>query len=61
VQEEHQQEPPSLDLEVDVGLVLHIDPHQVEAYDQDEQQNPGNLLEDHEQEHGGHPTSGAAR
>jgi len=58
VEDEHEQEPPRLHLEFQVGLVLDVDPDEVEADHQDQQQDPGNALEDHEKEHGGHPTTG---
>jgi len=59
VQQEHEQEPPHLDLEVHV-LLADVDPHEVEADTKNEQQDPRDLLEEHEQQHGGHPTSGIA-
>jgi hypothetical protein len=58
VEQEHQQDPPELDLELEARLVLDVDPHEVEADDEDEQQDQRDLLEDHEEQHGGHPTSG---
>jgi hypothetical protein len=61
VEEEHQQEPPHLDLELEVRLVLDVHPHEVEADDQDQEEDQRDLLEDHEQQHGGHPTTGVSR
>jgi hypothetical protein len=61
VKEHDQQEPPRLDLEVQVGLVLDVDPNQVERASEREQQDHRDALEDHEEEHGGHTTSGASR
>jgi hypothetical protein len=60
VKKEHEQDPPHLDLELEVGLVLDVNPHQVEADEEDEQQDQRDPLEDHEQQHGGHPTAGVA-
>jgi len=59
VQQEYEQEPPRLDLEVHV-LLADVDPDEVEADRQDDQQDPRDLLEEHEQQHGGHPTAGVA-
>jgi hypothetical protein len=58
VEDEHQQKPPELDLELEVRLVLHVDPDEVQADHEGQQQNPGNALEDDEEDHGGHPTTG---
>jgi len=59
VQQEHEQEPPHLDLEVHV-LLADVDPHEVEADHEDKQQDPRDLLEEREQQHGGHTTTGIA-
>ena len=58
--EQHQQEPPHLGLEVQAGLVLDVDPDQVERDAEYEQHDRRDVLEDHEQQHGGHPTAGVA-
>jgi hypothetical protein len=58
VEDEHEQEPPGLHLEIEVRLGLDVDPYEVEADHEGQQQDPGNALEDHEEEHGGHTTTG---
>jgi hypothetical protein len=58
MEEQDQQEPPDLHLEVEVRLVLHIHPDEVEADDERQEQDPRDALEEHEEEHGGHTTSG---
>jgi hypothetical protein len=59
VQEEHEQEPPDLHLEID-GFILYVDPDEVERDAQDQQHDGRDVLEEHEQQHGGHPTAGVA-
>jgi len=58
VEQYHQQEPPDLGLELEAGLVLDVRPYEIEADDEHEQQDQRDLLEEHEQQHGGHPTAG---
>ena len=58
VEEQHQQEPPHLDLELEARLVLDLDPDEVEAARQRQQQDPRDALKEDEEEHGGHPTTG---
>jgi hypothetical protein len=58
VEEHHQQEPPHLDLEFEARLVLDVNPDQVEAAGERQQQDPRDALEEDEEEHGGHPTTG---
>jgi hypothetical protein len=60
VEQQHEQKPPGLVGELEVGLVLDVDPHEGQRHDEYDQQDGRNLLEDHEQQHGGHPTSGVA-
>jgi hypothetical protein len=60
VEEQYEQEPPRLDLEVEAGLVLDVDPGQVEHAGEREQQDRRDALEEHEEQHGGHPTGGDA-
>jgi hypothetical protein len=61
VEEQYQQEPPDLDLEVQVGLVPDVDPDQIETHGEGQQQDERDALEEHEEQHGGNPTAGAAR
>jgi hypothetical protein len=61
VEEHHEQEPPDLDLEVQVGFVLDIDPDEIETHGEGQQQDERDALEEHEEQHDGHTTSGAAR
>jgi hypothetical protein len=58
VEDQHEQEPPGLHLEIEARLVLDVDPDQIEADHEGQQQDPGNALEDHEEDHGGHTTTG---
>jgi hypothetical protein len=58
VKEKHQQEPPHLDLELEVRLVLHVDPDEVEHARERQEQDRRDALEEDEKEHGGHPTTG---
>jgi hypothetical protein len=60
VEYEHEQVPPGLCLEVEVRLVLDVHPDEVEAARQRQDEDPRNALGDHEEDHCGHPTSGAA-
>jgi hypothetical protein len=58
VEEQHEQEPPGLDLELEAGLVLDFDPGQVERAGEREQQDRRDALEEDEEQHRGHPTAG---
>jgi hypothetical protein len=58
VEQQHEQEPPHLDLELEVRLVLHIDPDEVERACEGQQQDYRDALEEDEEEHGGHTTTG---
>jgi hypothetical protein len=60
VQEQHQQEPPHLDLEREARLVLDVDPDEVERDGEDKEQNCRDALGEREEEHGGHPTAGVS-
>jgi hypothetical protein len=57
VEEHDEQEPPGLDLELDV-LVLDVVPGEVERAGERQEQNRRDALEEDEEEHGGHPTTG---
>jgi hypothetical protein len=60
VEDQHEQEPPGLVGEVEARLVLDVDPHQVQADDEDQQHDPRNALGDHEHDHDGHPIAGVS-
>jgi hypothetical protein len=60
VEKQYEQDPPQFDLELEAGLVLDVCPHEIEADHEHQQQNHRDLLEEHEQQHGGHPTAGLA-
>jgi hypothetical protein len=57
VEEQHEQEPPGLDLKLEAGLVLDVDPDEVEADDESQQEYPRQALGDHEDDHAGHTTT----
>jgi hypothetical protein len=61
VEQQHEQEPPYLHLELEVRLVLDVHPDEVERDAENQEHDRWHALCEDEQEHGGHPTTGAAR